>query len=130
MADESGKLVSQGFMRDMAEIKKRVLGSSRTRSSKFRRRRNPGGGGGGGGAPPSYRVKTRIPAAAGNNTARWGTGEGDRLDDASGLQTGEFVTLVNRTSVSYEVDTQVWDLGNGLIVGKCGPEAIGYWFAG
>lgn len=40
-----GKLVPEDFLNDAREIAKIVLGSSRTRSSKFRRRRGGGGGG-------------------------------------------------------------------------------------
>jgi len=43
--DEPGLLLPLAAVRDLAEIKKIVLGSSRPRSSKFRRRRGGGGGG-------------------------------------------------------------------------------------
>ena len=121
---EPGFLVPANFLRDAAEMKKIVLGSSRTRSSKFRRRRMPGGGSTGT-TLREARVTVDIPAQTLNDD-----GDGWRIHDtpgrvilvdSAGFDTGEDFAVTNRDDQFYAVNCRVWLDGTRVDHGSCWP---------
>lgn len=129
MPDQTGFEVPAKFLQDMADVKKIVLGSSRTKNRKFRRRRNPGGGVGGSGDECWARVKLAdIYPAASNLLDDWEDGNVTYVDDATGKFVGAVdsptVAVKNRTRDYYPIDAQVRiDLSKSppeILYGSCG----------
>lgn len=82
MPDDKGYTLPLVAVRDLQEVKKRVLGSSVTRSRKFRRRR--GGAAKGGGDVEMFVVTSRVdPASGTQQSIRPGLGVGKRYSTST-----------------------------------------------
>ena len=126
---EPGFTVPAQFLRDMSDVKKLVLGGTRTKGNKFRRRR--GGGGGGGSAPAISgrfaRVRLTITKASSNLIEDWGGGYVWYLGDETGDWVEELAPVSNRWPIEYPVDAMVRVYGLGDVQGLCGPAPFGFW---
>lgn len=104
MAD--GQLLPERAVRELNEVKKIVLGSTRT--NRARRRRRRGGGGAAAASGGIYaRVTTAIPRALSQLPAEWGQGQVKILNLATGIVATEEHSVGNFLDTGFVVDALV-----------------------
>ncbi len=91
------------------------------------------GGSGGGGTSTTdvqiYRVILPVGKATSNLETDWNiAGTGHLIDPSTGIEnTDTEITLTNRGYWAYPAGTLIFDFGNGILIGPCGPPAFGWW---